>query len=297
MKENSELLAMHYEELPDAQIAYSIAGNGPPLLLLHGFPETHAAWFQVAPLLASAFTLVMPDLPGYGDSSITAEGGDERYTKQNMARLLVAFIEQLGYPEFFVAGHDRGGRVAFRMCLDFPHRIGKAAMLDIIPTADIADRINFSLAGSLANWWFMGQPHPLPETILAANHDFYLEYILNKWSGGKTFMLPAARDEYFRCFRRHAVIDGMCAEYRAGNTLDLQAERESRDSGQRIQCPLLVLWSDDGFVTGFGDPLSIWRQWCGNVTGQQLTASHFLMEEQPVVTANHLQSFFSGAAK
>jgi haloacetate dehalogenase len=295
MKDNSELLATHYVDLPDAQIAYSIAGDGPPLLLLHGFPETHAAWLQVVPLLASAFTLVMPDLPGYGDSSITTEGCYERYTKQNMAGLLVAFMEQLGHAAFFVAGHDRGGRVAFRMCLDFPHRIWKAAMLDIIPTADIADRIDFPLAGSLANWWFMGQPHPLPETILAATHDFYLEYILNKWSGDKSFILPAVRSEYFRCFRKRTVIDAVCAEYRAGNTLDLQAERESRKRGQRIQCPLLVLWSDDGFVTSFGDPISVWRQWCMDVTGQQLAASHFLMEEQPLAIANYLLRFFSCA--
>lgn len=297
MKDNSELLAIHYAELTGAQIAYSIAGEGPPLLLLHGFPETHAAWLQVVPLLAPAFTLVMPDLPGYGDSFITAEGGDERYAKQNMARLLVAFMEQLGYPAFFIAGHDRGGRVAFRMCLDFPDRIWKAAMLDIIPVADIAEKIDFPLAGSLANWWFMGQPHPLPETMLAANHDFYLEYILNNWSGGKTFILPAVRAEYFRCFRMPAVINAVCAEYRAGNTLDLQAERQSRESGQRIQCPLLVLWSDDGFVTSFGDPLSIWQQWCRDVTGQQLAASHFLMEEQPAAMAGNFLSFFSANAK
>lgn len=295
MKDNNELLPVQYAALPGAHIAYSIAGDGPPLLLLHGFPETHAAWLQIVPLLAPAFTLVMPDLPGYGDSSVTAEGGDERYTKQNMARLLVAFMEQLGYPAFFVAGHDRGGRVAFRMCLDFPGRVWKAAMLDIIPTADIAERIDFSLAGALANWWFMAQPHPLPETLLAASHDFYLAYILDKWSGGKTFMLPAARSEYFRCFRKGSVINAVCAEYRAGNTLDLQAERESRNNGQRLQCPLLVLWSNDGFVTGFGDPLSIWQQWCRDVTGQQLAASHFLMEEQPGAIAHHLQSFFSAA--
>jgi len=292
-----ELLATRYADLPGAQIAYSIVGNGPPLLLLHGFPETHAAWLQAAPLLAPAFTLVMPDLPGYGDSTITADGGDERYSKQNMARLLAAFMEQLGYPAFFIAGHDRGGRVALRMCLDFPNRIWKAAMLDIIPAADIADRIDFSLAGSLANWWFMGQPHPLPETILTVSHDFYLEYILNQWSGGKSFILPAARDEYFRCFRKRVVIDAVCAEYRAGNALDLQAERESRKSGQRIQCSLLVLWSDDGFVTSFGDPLHIWRQWCGDVTGHQLSASHFLMEEQPTAIASNFLSFFLASTK
>lgn len=292
-----ELLATRYADLPGAQIAYSIVGNGPPLLLLHGFPETHAAWLQAAPLLAPAFTLVMPDLLGYGDSTITADGGDERYSKQNMARLLAAFMEQLGYPAFFIAGHDRGGRVALRMCLDFPNRIWKAAMLDIIPAADIADRIDFSLAGSLANWWFMGQPHPLPETILTVSHDFYLEYILNQWSGGKSFILPAARDEYFRCFRKRVVIDAVCAEYRAGNALDLQAERESRKSGQRIQCSLLVLWSDDGFVTSFGDPLHIWRQWCGDVTGHQLSASHFLMEEQPTAIASNFLSFFLASTK
>lgn len=291
------MLATRYADLPGAQIAYSIVGNGPPLLLLHGFPETHAAWLQAAPLLAPAFTLVMPDLPGYGDSTITADGGDERYSKQNMARLLAAFMEQLGYPAFFIAGHDRGGRVALRMCLDFPNRIWKAAMLDIIPAADIADRIDFSLAGSLANWWFMGQPHPLPETILTVSHDFYLEYILNQWSGGKSFILPAARDEYFRCFRKRVVIDAVCAEYRAGNALDLQAERESRKSGQRIQCSLLVLWSDDGFVTSFGDPLHIWRQWCGDVTGHQLSASHFLMEEQPTAIASNFLSFFLASTK
>ncbi|WP_426582743.1 alpha/beta hydrolase [Mucilaginibacter sp. R-33] len=291
------MLATRYADLPGAQIAYSIVGNGPPLLLLHGFPETHAAWLQAAPLLAPAFTLVMPDLLGYGDSTITADGGDERYSKQNMARLLAAFMEQLGYPAFFIAGHDRGGRVALRMCLDFPNRIWKAAMLDIIPAADIADRIDFSLAGSLANWWFMGQPHPLPETILTVSHDFYLEYILNQWSGGKSFILPAARDEYFRCFRKRVVIDAVCAEYRAGNALDLQAERESRKSGQRIQCSLLVLWSDDGFVTSFGDPLHIWRQWCGDVTGHQLSASHFLMEEQPTAIASNFLSFFLASTK
>lgn len=292
MEHDLELLPTKFVDLTDAKVAYSIAGHGPPLLLLHGFPETHAAWLQVVPLLKSTFTLVMPDLPGYGDSSITIEGGDERYTKQSMSRQLVAFMEKLGYPAFFLARHDRGGRVAFRMCLDFPQRILKAAILDIIPTVDIADRIDFSRARSLANWWFMGQPHPLPETILRTNHDFYVDHLLNEWSGHKTFMLPAARREYFRCFSRPEVIDALCAEYRAGNTLDLQAERESKDFGHRVQCPLLVLWSDDGFVTSFGDPLVIWRQWCSDVRGQQLSASHFLMEEQPAITASLLQSFF-----
>jgi len=296
MKQDAELLPTNYVKLPDAQSAYSISGDGPPILLLHGFPETHASWLQVVPLLTPAFTLVMPDLPGYGDSSISAEGGDERYTKRNMARLLVAFMEQLGYTAFFVAGHDRGGRVAFRLCLDYPQRVWKAAMLDIIPTVDIAERIDFSLAGALANWWFMSQLHPLPESILAASHDLYLEYILNKWSGEKAFILPAARRDYFRCFRRRAVIEAVCAEYRAGNSFDLQAERASRDSDQHIQCPLLVLWSDDGFVTGFGDPISVWKQWCRDVTGQQMAASLFLMEEQPGDTADYLRSFFSGAA-
>jgi haloacetate dehalogenase len=290
--EDRELLPTHYADLPDAKIAYSIAGDGPPLLLLHGFPETHAAWLQVVPLLSSTFTLVMPDLPGYGDSSVAIEGGDERYTKQNMSRQLVAFMQQLGYPSFFLAGHDRGGRVAFRMCLDFPDRVRKAAILDIIPTVDIADRIDFARAGSLSNWWFMSQPRPLPEMMLAASHDFYLDYILDRWSGNKTFMLPAARLDYLRCFSRPGVIDSLCAEYRAGNTLDLQAERESRNSGQRIQCPLLVLWSEDGFVTSFGDPIATWEQWCSDVKGQQLAASHFLMEEQPATIAAHLRSFF-----
>ncbi|SDG62063.1 alpha/beta hydrolase fold [Chitinophaga filiformis] len=204
----TELPETRYIELPEASIAYSISGKGWPLLLLHGFPETHVAWFQIAPFLEDRFMLIMPDLPGYGDSIVTASGGDDRYTKRNMARLLVAFMEKLGYRQFSLAGHDRGARVAFRLCLDFPHHVQKVAMLDIIPTADIADRLNFKLASSLGNWWLMGQPSPLPETLLAASHEFYLEHILHSWSGGKAFLIlsPGANTPVVLGIRHQGVL-------------------------------------------------------------------------------------------
>lgn len=289
----NQLPEINYIELPEANIAYSIAGRGWPLLLLHGFPETHVAWSQLAPLLEEEFTLIMADLPGYGDSVVTAHGGDERYTKRNMARLLVAFMEKLGYPQFFLAGHDRGARVAFRLCLDFPNYVKKVALLDIIPTADIADRLSFKLASSLGNWWFMAQPDPLPETLLAQNYEFYLEYILHGWSGGKAFFDPLVRSEYSRCFRDPDSRRAIFAEYRMGNTVDLADEQQSYERGEKVNCPLLALWSSDGFVTGFGDPLVIWQNWCDNVSGKQLEASHFLMEELPLEVSALFRQFFT----
>ena len=288
----NQLPDIRYMELPEAVIAYSITGKGPPLLLLHGFPETHVAWFQIAPLLEDGFTLIMADLPGYGDSTITTHGGDERYTKRNMARQLVAFMENLGYQQFYLAGHDRGARVAFRLCLDFPHHVQKVVMLDIIPTADIAERLNFKLASSLGNWWLMGQPSPLPETLFETTHEFYLEHILNSWSGGKAFFGSLARSEYSRCFGNAASRRAIFAEYRMGNTLDLEDEQQSREKGEKVICPLLILWSSDGFVTGFGDPLIIWQNWCNNVAGKQLNGSHFFMEELPLEVSVLFKQFF-----
>lgn len=270
-----------------------MAGGGPPILLLHGFPETKAAWHKVAPQLATEYTVILPDLPGYGDSTAPKPGaGNEHHTKRAYGNILTQLMAKLGFDTFAVAGHDRGGRIAYRMALDHPEKISHLAVLNIIPTLEVVERLTFETALKMGNWVFLGQPAPLPETLINSNPAFYLEHILNSWAAAPELITPEARAEYLRCFEKETVVAAMCAEYRT-NGLDADYDREDRDNHRRIQCPVLALWSEKDSPGGGEDTLSIWKQWADNVSGAALPGGHFLMEESPDATSRQLLRFFN----
>ncbi|AXY73086.1 alpha/beta hydrolase [Paraflavitalea soli] len=283
-----------YERVAGCNIAYSRTGTGYPLLLLHGFPQTHMAWHQVVPLLDKHFTLIIPDLPGYGDSTGPApDEQHEAYSKRNIGNILVQFMQQLGFPKFGVAGHDRGGRVGYRMAFDHPQTVTRLAVLDIIPTGEMADRMTFDLALALPHWWLLAQPYPFPETLIIQQAEYYLKNTLDSWSGNKKSITEEAWQEYLRCFKNPSVIRAMCEDYRAGATVDVQYDRHNKDRGQRITCPVLVLYPTDFFAARFGNPVSVWEKWAVDVQGMAVESGHFLMEEIPGEVSKALDDFFS----
>jgi haloacetate dehalogenase len=272
-------------------------GRGPTVVLLHGFPETHVAWHAVAPLLAKHFTLILPDLPGYGDSiGPRPDHAHERYSKRAMASMLVQAIDQLGVQRFALVGHDRGARVAYRLALDHAERVSALAVLDVIPTLDVAERTTYQTARQMANWFWLATAPPLPERLLSCEPELYVRQIVDAW-GGSRAIVSEALAEYVRCFRNPRVIEAICAEYRAGDVTDIEHDQADRKAGRRISCPVLALWEENGFVTHFGDPLTIWRGWADNVTGGAVAGGHFMMEESPVRIAEALREFLAGLSR
>lgn len=280
-------------EIDDSVIDLVMAGSGPALLLLHGFPETRVAWHKIAPQLATAYTVVLPDLPGYGDSTGPAvDAGNEYHTKRRAGATMVQLMKELGFDTFSVAGHDRGGRVAYRMALDHPAVVSRLAVLNIIPTLEVAERLSFDTAIKMGNWFFLAQPAPLPETLINANPAFYLNYVLDDWAAEPGLISQETRDIYLASFKKKEVIAAMCAEYRA-SSLDADYDREDRSNQRRIHCPVLALWSELDFPAGSDDPLSTWKNWAGNVTGTALPGGHFLMEECPEAILKQFFNFFT----
>lgn len=271
-------------------------GSGPPVLLLHGFPQTHAAWHRVAPALADVFTVVAADLPGYGRSSGPDPDRDPAsYAKRAMATALVEVMQALGFPRFAVAGHDRGGRVAYRMAFDHPARVTKLAVLDIVPTAEMVDATDRELAFAAYHWFFLAQPHPLPERLIGADPDFYVAWTVQRWLGRAGAIDPAALADYQRCFRKPSVIRAACEDYRAGLGPDTEHDRADRAAGRRIACPVLALWAATGTDGKALEPLAVWRRWAEQVTGESIPSGHFLMEEAPDAIAAALAAFFGEA--
>lgn len=278
-------------DVDDATIALELGGDGPPLALLHGYPQTHVAWHEVAPALAERFTVVAPDLRGYGDSMGPADPTAADYSNRAMARDVVAVMKSLGFEQYHVAGHDRGARVGYRHALDHPDRVRRLAVLDITPTLEKAESIGYELARRSFHWLFLAQPHPFPETLIGHDPAFFLEYLLDNWAGLRDALDPAAVEEYRRCFRQESVVRASCEDYRAGLSVDLDHDRASRDAGERIECPLLVLWAGKTATTPEG-LLDIWERWGTDVRGGPLDCGHFLMEEAPNATLGELESFF-----
>ena len=273
-------------------------GEGPPLLLLHGYPQTHVMWHSVAPVLARRFTVVCPDLRGYGDSGKPPAGPDHAgYAKRAMAQDMVEVMSALGFDRFAVAGHDRGGRVTHRLCLDHPRRVTRAAVLDIVPTRTIFAATNKAIASSYYHWFFLSQPEPLPERLIGGDPIFYLHRKLGAWgAAGLAAYAPEALAEYERCFANPAVIHATCEDYRAAATIDL--EHDEADLDARIACPFLVLWGEKGLMQKNFDVLATWREKAsGSVEGRALACGHFLPEEQPEATAAELLRFFGGDAR
>jgi haloacetate dehalogenase len=266
-------------------------GSGPPLLLLHGCPQTHAMWSLVAPLLADRFTVVCPDLRGYGDSSKPRGLPDaSNYTFRAMAADQVAVMKQLGFDRFDVAGHDRGGRVAHRMALDWPAEVRRLAMLDIVPTLHMYETTDRSFATKFWLWFFLPLPEPIPERMIGADPDFFFESLLGRYGGTSLDGFdPAALAEYRRCWRDPDDIHAMCSDYRAGMSIDLEHDRS--DLGRRVECPTLVLWAADGLMGKQFDFAAIWRERCSDVRFGTVPGGHFFPDEHPHETAAALAGF------
>jgi haloacetate dehalogenase len=273
-----------------------IGGSGPPLLLLHGYPQTHAMWHRVAPLLAECFTVVCADLRGYGDSDRPAgDARHETYSKRATAGDMVALMQALGHERFRLAGHDRGGRVAHRLALDHSRRLERLAVLDIVPTRTVFRATNQGIATAYYHWFFLIQPYDLPERLIGHDPVYYLHRALGAWSrGGLQGFATEALAEYERCFRDPDVIHASCEDYRAAATIDL--EHDQADLSERaIACPLFVLWGKHGLMERHFDVLDTWRERAsGPVSGRAVDCGHFLAEERPEETAGELIAFFSG---
>ena len=270
-----------------------VGGAGPPLLLLHGYPRTHALWHKVAPRLVRRFTVVAADLRGYGQSGKPAT--DERhapYSKREMAKDLVAAMAALGHARFRLAGHDRGGRVAHRLAVDHPQAVERLAVLDISPTLAMYERTDMAFARAYWHWFFLIQPAPFPETLIGADPGFYLRKKMGSGSAGLAPFDPAAWAEYERRFTPE-VIHASCEDYRAAATIDLEHDRADREAGRRIACPVHVIWGEHGVVHRCFTPLADWGAVsAGPVTGRALPAGHYLPEEAPGLVADEFESFF-----
>lgn len=271
--------------------------DAPPLLLIHGFPQTHAMWHRVAERLAPHFRLVLPDLRGYGDSDKPPGDADHaNYSKRALAADLAALMRSLGHERFHVAAHDRGARVAHRLAVDHPLRVARLCLIDIAPTLDMYAATDMAFARAYYHWFFLIQPPPLPERLIGADARFYLHATLGGWgSGGLGHLEPRALAEYERCFGTPEAIHAMCEDYRASAGIDLEHDRASRERGEKIACDLLVLWGERGVVHRLFDPLALWRAQCaGTVSGRAMAAGHFIPEELPAETAQALREFFAG---
>ncbi|HLI11408.1 MAG TPA: alpha/beta hydrolase [Alphaproteobacteria bacterium] len=275
-----------------AEINLVQRGSGPPLLLLHGYPQTHAMWHKVAPRLAEAFTVVCADLRGYGDSSKPPSAPDHApYSKRATAQDMVEVMAALGHARFSVAGHDRGGRVAHRMVLDHEERIDKVAVLDIVPTHKVFASTNKAIATGYYHWFFLIQPNGLPEHLIGLDPDHYLKAKLGRWSASMDGFSAEALAEYLRCFRDPAVIHASCEDYRAAATIDL--EHDEADMAHRPANPLLAIWGKKGLMERNFDVLATWRERFQDVRGRALDCGHFLAEERPEETYRELRDFFA----
>ncbi len=299
MEENTHKNLMFPNDFDTVQIKTSGAeinlvhgGSGRPLLLLHGYPQTHVIWHEIAPQLANSFHVICPDLRGYGDSSKPPSSSDHYpYSKRAMAQDMIEVMASLGYSEFFVAGHDRGARVAHRMALDYPDKIIKACVMDIAPTYHMFKTTDQNFATGYYHWFFLIQPDGLPEHMINADPAYYLTEKLKRWSAPNMKFADEAVTEYIRCFSKPEVVHASCEDYRAAASIDLKHDEE--DLNNKIHCPLLVLWGEKGFVNRSYDVLAVWDERADQIEGRTLDCGHFLPEEAPIDVLSELQRFFA----
>ena len=265
-------------------------GDGPPLLLLHGYPQTHTIWHKIAPRLAEEFTVVAADLRGYGDSG-KPHGDSEHlaYSKRTMAQDQVEVMEQLGFDSFSLVGHDRGARVAHRLTKDHPQRVRKLALLDIIPTHRMFQVVNKEMATNTYHWFFLIQPYDFPERVIGADPDYFIRSRFQRVNNAATVFPPEAIEEYVRCFCDLAAIHGACEDYRAGASIDLV--HDEADLDQKVTCPVLALWSATGYMGRTQDVLQVWRDYATDVRGHSLDSGHYLAEEMPEETYAAIRGF------
>lgn len=282
-----------------ARIVTVVGGSGPPLLLMHGNPFNHLSWHSVAPPLARELTVVCTDLRGYGDSEKPPGGEDHSgYSFRAMAQDQVEVMAALGFEKFYAAGHDRGARVLHRMCLDHPHKVVRAAILDIIPQHHLLNHVSRQWGTFSWHWFFNIQPYDLPERMMGADPDWFIEKKLAKTRQGLSFFDPAALAEYKRCFRNPHTIHAICEDYRATFGVDLEMDTKDFHAGRKIECPVLLLWGATGGVgrNHKPGPEEIWRDYAANIVGAKaLPCGHYLSEEAPRETTEALRAFFTAA--
>ena len=271
------------QDVDGSPVHYVRGGSGPALLLLHGHPQTHVIWHKVAGALARHFTVIAADLRGYGDSG-KPQGlpGHANYSKRAMGGEQVRLMASLGFDRFSLMGHDRGGRVAYRMALDFPRQIQRLVVLDIAPTLAMYEQTTREFATSYFHWFFLIRPAPFPELLINGNPDAYLEHSIGpRPTDSLGTFTPEAWDQYRRCLRDPATIHGICEDYRASAGIDLDHERADLAAGRRIACDMLVLWSEQGVIARCFDPLAEWRKLADRVQGCALPCNHYIPEEHP----------------
>ena len=281
-------------ETPQGRFRVRHGGSGPPLLLLHGNPQTHMMWHRIAPALAQRYALVLPDLRGYGGSMKPPATADHApYAKTVMAQDMVDVMAALGHTRFQVVAHDRGARVAHRLAIDHPARVQKLALLDIIPTLEHFERTDMSFALGYYHWFWLAQPHPFPETLINAAPEAWFQAHTSREPKDDGFFHPDARADYLAHIKNPEMIRGMCEDYRAATTIDLVHDRQSRADGQKVTCPMLALWGNKGKIgQWYSDPLSIWRSYAnGPVTGGGVASGHYIAEEAPDELLSWLNKF------
>jgi haloacetate dehalogenase len=270
-------------------------GEGPPLLLLHGIPETHLMWHGVAPALAQDFTVIATDLRGFGHSDAPPSTADHApYSMREIARDQLELMQQLGFERFGVAGHDRGGRCAYRLALDHPEAVSRLAVLDIVPTGDAFRNADMEFSLGYWIWSFLAAPAPIPETLIGRAPEVIVNHMLDAWSDGGDPFPAEVRAAYIERFSDAETVHAICEEYRAAATLDVCHDEADRGR-TRIACPVLALWSGSGAVASWYEPLEVWRAWADDVQGEAMAAGHFLPEEAPAETARRLRAFFAAA--
>jgi haloacetate dehalogenase len=279
----------------DTRYRPGVAGEGAPVLLLHGFPQTHHCWHLVAPSLAESNTVVVCDLKGYGES-LSAPGGPlgEGYSNRERAAELVELMGDLGFERFSVIGHDRGGRVAYRMALDHPNVVDRLCVLNIVPTLDQFERMAEGAALEYWPWFFLAQPPPFAERVLTSSAEYVVRDILRTWTASPDAISPEATEVYVHGFNPET-IPGMCADYRASFHIDREMDAADREAGRRIDCPVLVHWGAEEDAMSAG-PLEVWRRWAGDVHGGPVRSGHFIPEETPDELAASLRHFLAGAS-
>lgn len=289
-----ENFTLTQKQVNSVKINFRHGGKGPPLLLMHGYPQTHFIWHKMADALAEHFTLVMPDLRGYGDSEKPRGTPDHlNYSKRVMAQDMVELMQSLGYTEFNICGHDRGGRVAHRLALDHPGSVKKLMVVDISPTRTMFEATDQRFANVYYHWFFLSQPQPLPETLITNNAEFYLTYSLGSMGarGGTSFFAPEAMAEYVRCFKQPDMIHASCEDYRAAASIDLVHDQDHEHN--KIACPVHVVWGEQGVVGNMFTPIADWQKKSAlPVTGKALATGHFIPDQAPELLNKEIEQFF-----
>lgn len=288
--------ALHQIDLPSGPVRVRVGGAGPPLVCLHGNPQTHMMWHAVAPALAERFTVYCPDLRGYGVSAKPPASGDHAaYAKRAMAADICALMDQFGHESFALVSHDRGARTAHRLALDHPHRVTRLALMDIVPTLDHLECTDMAFALAYAHWFYLAMPAPFPEEMIGHDPVGWFGHHCGRTSAPAGLFHPEAEADYLHHIQQPEVIRGMCEDYRAATTIDLDHDRASREAGETIACPVLVIWGEKGIIGKLYDPLALWQaQSAQPVTGGSVPAGHYVAEEAPEAVLDQLLPFLTG---